>query len=138
MRAPIVVGGVAVLVILLSSSVALSGPLDKGSHELSGRFSFNRTSYSHDGEGFGSMTAIEFVPGYGYFVADNWELVFSLPIVYAGEDWDYWGDSSQTVYGAQFGVLYHFNSGGTTVPYIGGAIGLGADPQNLDMGLMWS
>ncbi len=138
MRAPFLVVFVAVLVVLLSSSVALSGPLDKGSHELSGRFTFDRTSYSHkDYDDTAAETVIEFMPSYGYFVADNWELAFGVPIIYASDD--FWGDWSQTIYGAQFGVLYHFNGGGTTVPYVGAGLGLASasDSEDTEYETMW-
>ena len=124
MRAPIVVGVAAVLVVLLISSVASSGQLEKGTHEIMGRFNFSRTSYSAEGSSESiARTEIVLAPGYGYFITDQWEIVFGVPISFAS--WSDGDDSvSATLYGAELGVLYHFGSEGNTIPYLGGGAGI--------------
>lgn len=115
---------VLAVTVLLASGAALAGPTDQGSRELSGSFAWVTESYSYKGHDLGSQTALGLTPGFGYFVADGFEIKVNLPVTFTSYDLEYYrSDYSQTTIGTHVIGLYHFGASETFAPFVGAGLG---------------
>lgn len=117
----------AVLLTVLAATVSAAGevPIQQGSRELLGSFAWATASYSYDDEDVFSQTALSLAPGFGYFVADGTELRITFPISFWSYDynWRSRSDYSETTYGPQMALLFHFGGSESFVPYAGAGVG---------------
>jgi outer membrane protein W len=124
MRSPLTFALALVACLALAAS-ASGAPFGKGSKELTGSAAWATASYSYEEEDVGSETALTIAPGFGYFATDNMELRLELHLTFQSVDWEYWrSDYSQTAWGPQFAVLYHFSGTESFVPFIGAGVGM--------------
>jgi hypothetical protein len=115
------------VLVVLSPLAARAASIQAQSIELDTRFSFDHNSISVDDAGpFGedvefSTTSVEVQAGVGYFFTSNWELLGNLLIDHTGFGGDF--DGSLTDFGLLADVLYHFNTSGSIIPFVGAGLG---------------
>jgi opacity protein-like surface antigen len=113
------------VVCLALAATALCGPFEQGTKELSGSAAWATASYSYEDEDLGSETALRLAPGFGYFITDSTEFRLQLPVTFSSYDWDFWrADYSETTWGPQFAILYHFAGSESFVPFVGAGVGM--------------
>jgi hypothetical protein len=113
------------VLVLLSPLAARADSIEAQSIELDTRFSFDHNSIDIDAEPEdieGSVTNLDMRVGVGYFFSSNWELLGQLLIQHYGQGGDF-ADVSTTDFGLLASGLYHFNTDGSFIPFIG--LGLG-------------
>ncbi len=125
----LVVLAVGLLLSLCADQVA-AAPVAKGSKELSGSFSFTRTSYSWEDNDLGSVTLITLSPGCGKFFTDQLEVKMNLQMSYVS--YDNGGSESLTTYGGNGLLLWHFTSESNVVPFVGGGVGVATASDSFD------
>jgi opacity protein-like surface antigen len=116
---------VTLVACLALATTALCGPFEQGTKELAGSAAWATASYSYEDEDIGSETALMLSPAFGYFATDSMELRLQLHVSFQSVDWDYWrSDYSETTWGPQFSILYHFAGTESFVPFVGAGVGM--------------
>ena len=64
---------------------------------------------------------MELQAGVGYFFTSNWELLGNLIVDHTGFGGDF--DGSITDFGLVADILYHFNTSGSMIPFVGAGLG---------------
>lgn len=114
------------VLVLLTPLAARAASIEAESIELDTRFSFDHNSVEYenvfDEEVEIDFTTLELQAGLGYFFTSNWELIGNLLIEHFGIDTEA-GDGSTTDFGLLVDALYHFNTSGSMIPFVGAGIG---------------
>ncbi len=114
-----------VVLVLVSPLAARAASIEAESIELDTRFSYDHTSAEIDDTIFGdldySITRLEMQAGIGYFFNSNWELLGNMVIDHTGLGGDF--DGSFTDFGLLADALYHFNTSGSVIPFVGAGLG---------------
>lgn len=108
--------------------------LEKGTLELTPALSFTRNSFSVSGSDAGSLTILTASGLLGYCVTDHFEVVGGLLVNYQSIEVPGFGSESATSLGLLGGVQYNFSSGGETIPFVRGALGIVTNSGNLSAG----
>jgi hypothetical protein len=118
------------MLVLLSPLAARAASIAAGSIELDTRLSFDHNSvdiddalpplFEEDLEY--SVTRLEMNAGLGYFLNSRWEILGNLIVDHTGLGGDL--DGSFTDFGLIGEVLYHFNTSGSVIPFVGAGLGL--------------
>ncbi|HEX6792020.1 MAG TPA: outer membrane beta-barrel protein [Candidatus Krumholzibacteria bacterium] len=115
------------VLVLLSPLAARAASIEPQSIELDTRFSFDHNSISIDDPDIFaedidfSITTIEMQAGIGYFFNSHWELLGNLVVDHLGFGGD--ADGSITDFGLTADALYHFNTSGSVIPFVGAGLG---------------
>lgn len=108
--------------VLLSPLAARAASIEAESIEFDTRFSFQHNSVSEEtpvGDDDFGITVLDLRAGLGYFFNPNWEILGSLIVNHFGID-----DASITDFGIRGNVLYHFNTSGSIIPFVGAGVGM--------------
>jgi len=116
------------------ASQVAAATLEKGTIELTPSLGFSRNSFSYSGSDAGSLTTLTANGLIGYCITDHVELGGGLLINYQSADIPGFGSESATSLGVVGGMQYNFSSGGQTIPFVRGAIGVVTNSGNLSAG----
>lgn len=113
--------GLAVILalVVLAPFSARAMTAEPKSLEVNGFFTFDHNSVSVD-DNSESATTFDFEPALGYFFNSHWEVLGKLIF-----DHSSFGDNTGTTnFGLTGDALYHFNSDGSIVPFVGAGLGV--------------
>lgn len=132
-------GSVISLVVCAGMLAIVAAPahpatLEKGTVELTPSLSFSHNSFSFSGSDAGSLTNMVGSAQVGYCVTDHFEIGGGLLVNYQSIDVPGFGSESATSLGLVGGVQYNFPSGGRTIPFVRGSLGILTNSGSLASG----
>ena len=120
--------GVVPLVLLVLAAIGVApaahAAFSAGTIEFTPSLAFARNSFSFSGNDAGSNTILTASGELGYFVNPNFELGGGLLVDYQSAEAPGFPSQSATSLGLVGGVQYNFTSGGNTIPFVRGAVGI--------------
>ena len=126
--------GLVVIALAGGGSLVNGATLEKGTVELTPAVSFSHNSFSFSGNDAGSTTILTGSGILGYCITNNFEVLGGLLVDYFSDDSPSGPSESATSLGLLGGIQYNFSSGGQTIPYARGAIGILTNSGQLAFG----